>query len=349
MIATGVAHFSGIITSTLIASAAVAPFGIYHFHNTQLLAMLANLVALPLCDIYVMPLALAVLIALPFGLEYWPLLAMGWGIDGMTYIARAVAALPGSVVRIPSIPTASFLLMVCGGLWVLLWSRRWRLLGFLPIVAGLLWTPSRARPDMIVSRDGTTVAVRGADGRLSAVAVRGGMFELARWLEYDGDSRPAKDVAASQGFVCDALGCVTRSGGHEIAILAGAAALRDHCATASVIVLRFLAPRGCDSARPAGDTKPTMIAIDPAASRAGNGHVLYFGAGGIAVHTVESARGLRPWTRASLLADTALRRQDADLDSGRPPPETNVPFATTPPDGDTEPDDDGPRRRGAFE
>ena len=33
----------GIVTSTLIASLAVAPFGIYHFHNTQQFAILANL------------------------------------------------------------------------------------------------------------------------------------------------------------------------------------------------------------------------------------------------------------------------------------------------------------------
>ena len=35
--------FGGIVTSTLVASLAVAPFGIYHFHNTQQFAILANL------------------------------------------------------------------------------------------------------------------------------------------------------------------------------------------------------------------------------------------------------------------------------------------------------------------
>lgn len=308
--------------------------------------MIANLVALPLCDIYVMPLALAVLIALPLGLEHWPLVAMGWGIEGMTYVAQVVAALPGSVVRIPSIPPASFLLMVVGGLWVLLWSRRWRLLGFLPIAAGLLWTPIRAHPDMIISRDGTTVAVRGADGRLSAVAVRGGMFELARWLEYDGDSRPAKDVAVAKGFTCDALGCVTHAGGHEIAILAGAAALRDHCASAAVMVVRFLLAGGCGGNVERRTPQP-LITIDPLASRNGNGHVLYFKPDGIDVRTVEDARGVRPWTRAALVADATRRHRDADLDSGVVPRETEVPFATTPPDGAAA-DDDAGGRRGAF-
>ncbi len=317
VIATGFSHFSGILTSTLIASAAVAPFGIYHFHNTQLLAMIANLVALPLCDLYVMPLALAVLIALPFGLESWPLQAMGWGIDGMTWVAQWVAALPGSVVRIPAIPILSFQLMVAGGLWLLLWSRSWRGLGFLPIAAGLLIAPNLIRPDVLVSRDGTTLAVRRDDGRLSAVAVRGGLFELARWLEYDGDSRSAKDVAASDGFSCDPLGCAIRTQGREIAILASAAALRDHCATAAVIVVRFLAGRACD-----GSPQQPLI-IDPAAVRASDGHQLTFTTHGINIRTVAASRGTRPWTRAGVLAD-------ALGEPARPPRETNVPFATTP-------------------
>ena len=347
-IASGVSHLTGSITSTVIASVAVAPFGIYHFHNTQLMAMLANLVALPLCDLYVMPLALATLIALPFGLEQWPLMAAGWGIDGMTYIARVVAALPVSVVRIPAIPAVSFLLMIVGGLWVLLWSRPWRLLGLLPIALGLFWSPGRSQPGMIVSRDGTTVAVRGADGRLSAVAVRGGLFELARWLEADGDPRKAQDVAAAKGFSCDALGCVTRSGAREIAILSSAAALRDHCGTASVIVLRFLAPRGCQGSARQPEPSRAMIVIDPAASRAQNGYVLFFYPGYVEVQTVEAARGNRPWTRASLLADATRRRQDADLDSGRLPRETDVPFASGPTDAPADIDDEGRPARGAF-
>ena len=347
-ISAGISQLTGSITSTVIASVAVAPFGIYHFHNTQLMAMLANLVALPLCDLYVMPLALATLIALPFGLEQWPLMAAGWGIDGMTYIARVVAALPVSVVRIPSIPTVSFLLMIVGGLWVLLWSRPWRLLGLLPIALGLFWSPGKQKPDMIVSRDGTTVAVRGVDGRLSAVAVRGGLFELSRWLEADGDPRRAQDVATAKGFSCDALGCVVRSGAHEVAILSSAAALRDHCSTAAVIVMRFLAPRGCGGRETAPIRRPAVITIDPATSRAYNGHILYFHPDRVEVQTVEAARGNRPWTRASLLADAALRRQEADLDSGRPPRETDVPFASAPIDPPIEADDDARPTRGAF-
>jgi competence protein ComEC len=112
--------FGGIVASTLIASLAVAPFGIYHFHNTQLFAILANLVAIPICNIIVMPAALATLVAMPVGLEAAPLWVMGWGIEAMVWCAAWVAGLPGAVGRVPAIPTFAFVLMIVGGLWCVL-------------------------------------------------------------------------------------------------------------------------------------------------------------------------------------------------------------------------------------
>jgi predicted membrane metal-binding protein len=45
---------SGIVLSTLIASVAVAPFAAYYFHKSQQYSVLANLVAIPICDLLVM-------------------------------------------------------------------------------------------------------------------------------------------------------------------------------------------------------------------------------------------------------------------------------------------------------
>ena len=103
-----VLFFGGIVTSTLVAGLAVAPFGIYHFHNTQQFAILANLAAIPICNLLVMPAALASLLAMPLGLEAAPLWAMGLGIEAMVWCAQAVAALPGAVGRVPAMPTYAF-------------------------------------------------------------------------------------------------------------------------------------------------------------------------------------------------------------------------------------------------
>jgi competence protein ComEC len=282
---TALLFLGGIVLSTLVASLAVAPFGIYHFHNTQQFAILANLLAIPICNLVVMPAALAALVAMPFGLEAAPLWAMGLGIEAMVWCAETVAALPGAVGRMPAIPTYAFVLMVAGGLWCALWGTRWRLLGIAPIVAGLVLAPTGRRPDVLVGRDAGLVAVRAADGRLSALAGRGSSFELARWLEHDGDSRPPAEAAKAQAFRCDAHGCTARVKGALVAVANSPAALRDDCAAAAILVLKFARPRGCSAG----------VTIDVEDVRRRGAHGLTVEPTGVRVETVAGNRGDRPW------------------------------------------------------
>ena len=282
--------FGGIVASTLIASLAVAPFGIYHFHNTQQFAFLANLVAIPICNIIVMPAALATLVAMPVGLEAAPLWVMGWGIEAMVWCAGWVAGLPGAVGRVPAIPTFAFVLMIVGGLWCALWSTRWRLLGVVPIVAGLVLAPAGRKPDVLVGRGAGLVAVRTDAGQLSALAGRGSNFELARWLEHDGDSRLQAEAAKASAFRCDAHGCTARVKGMLLAVANSPVALRDDCAAASILVLKFARPKGCKAAGP-------LIDADDIAAK--GAHALYIGGGQVRIETVADTRGDRPWAPVS--------------------------------------------------
>jgi competence protein ComEC len=283
--------FGGIVLSTLVASLAVAPFAAYHFHKSQQYAVLANLIAIPICNVLVMPAALATLIALPLGLEWAPLQIMGWGIEGMMWCAQAVAALPGAVAAIPAIPTAAFALMLCGGLWTALWRTRWRLIGLCPIVLGLAVAPLRAAPDVLVGRDGTLVAVQSGKEGLSALAAKGGMFELARWLEHDGDGRSAESVAEARAFRCDGTGCAAIVKGRTIAVVRHAAALRDDCGRAAVIVLALPSTRSC------ADEGPIVIAQEQL--KAKGTHALYFKDSAIEIETAADGRGQRPWVAAT--------------------------------------------------
>jgi competence protein ComEC len=290
VVARGVAFITEIFLSTIIASLAVAPFAIYHFHNTQQLALIGNAIAIPICNLIVMPAALATLVAMPFGFEAGPLFVMGYGIDVMSAIARWVAGLPGAVMKVPSIPTMSFVLVVVGGLWLTLWSRAWRLLGLAPIAAGLVLAPGQPRPDVLVGRDGTTVAVRDRSGQLSALMSRGSSFELARWLEADGDRRTAKEAAGATAFRCDSIGCISDSGGHRIVISANAAAQRDDCGTAGVVILKYQRTKHCDGAK-------ASVVIDPAALAGDGVHAIYLTGAATRVETVRAQRGDRPWSR----------------------------------------------------
>ncbi len=191
--------FGGIAVSTFVAGLAVAPFAAYHFHTSQQFAVVANLIAIPICNLVVMPAALLTLVLMPLGLEAPALWLMGQGIEAMTWCARFAANLPGAVGRIAAIPHSAFLLMVAGGLWLCLWSTRWRLLGLGAIALGAAFSTSPKMPDVLAGRDGALMAVRGADGLLSAAGGRKSDFELKRWLEHDGDARPAGGCRRGKG------------------------------------------------------------------------------------------------------------------------------------------------------
>ena len=72
----GWALVAGAAATTLVAGTAIAPFAVYHFHRMTHYGLVANLIAAPLVGLLIMPMALLSLIAMPFGLEAWPLQAL---------------------------------------------------------------------------------------------------------------------------------------------------------------------------------------------------------------------------------------------------------------------------------
>lgn len=280
--------FGGIVLTTLIASAAVAPFGAYHFHTSQQYAVLANLIALPICNIVVMPAALVALVAMPLGLESWPLIVMGWGIDVTVWVAYRVAELPGAVVNVPAIPSYAFLLMVAGGLWLMLWRTRWRIGGLVLAAIGVALAPTLRTPDMLVGRDGAIVAVRDKDGALSALGGQRAGFELERWVEHDGWKSDLEQAVKGEAFRCDGVGCTASYAGLGIAVARHPAAFADDCRRAEILVSPLVSPRSC--------TQPKAV-IDFFAARRHGAHAVYIGRDGtIEIETVADARGERPWS-----------------------------------------------------
>ncbi len=282
--------FVGIVVSTLVASAAIAPFAAFHFHKSQQYAVIANLVAMPICNLVVMPAALATLILMPLGLEAVALWVMGAGIDAMLWTARRVAGLPGAVLHIPAMPLSAFLAMVAGGLWLALWQTRWRLFGLALIAGGIALAPASRLPDLLIGRDGALVAVREDDGRLAALGPARDTYELSRWLESDGDAHDA----AHQGrhVRCDRIGCRARVKGLTVAVAQRPAAFADDCRHASIVVSPIVSPRSC--------AKPKVV-VDFFAARREGTHAIYIADDGtLDIETVAGRRGQRPWsTRVS--------------------------------------------------
>jgi competence protein ComEC len=103
-----------------------------------------------------------------------------------------------------------------------------------------------ARPDVMVSAGGDVIAVRGADGRLSAVKFGSDTLSVREWLAADGDARLPTDRAVASGFACDPDGCVARlPDGAVVALSRAAAAFADDCTRAALIVTLRVVPADC--------------------------------------------------------------------------------------------------------
>ena len=162
------------LLASLVAGLATTPYAAFHFHRLAPYGVLANLLAMPIVSVWVMPAGLLALIAMPFGFDglLWRL--MGEGIDWMIAVALWVASLPGAVGRMRGLrrrPAAARHRRA--GRAVPAAERRCAGAAAALIVAGVrLWRSRAPLPDVLVAADGQAVAVRGADGRLAIHAHR---------------------------------------------------------------------------------------------------------------------------------------------------------------------------------
>ena len=235
-----------------------------------------------------MPMALLSLLAMPFGLEAWPLSAMGLGIELMVATGKAVAAWAGAVSILPQISGAALILIVLGGVWFCLWQTRLRALGLLIAAAGLALAPQGNRPDILIEREGATAALRSENGNLIFPPATAASYSTENWLLADGDARNVTAASDEGAFRCDSLGCVGTVKGKIVALIRDPGALEEDCRLAHIVVAPFSVGKKCRAAR---------VIVDRKMLRAHGAHALYIEGLSIRTETVAAARGNRPWTR----------------------------------------------------
>lgn len=282
-------YIGGIAFTSLVAGTATAPFSGFHFGRYATYGLAANVLAMPVVGLIVMPCGIVAMLLMPFGLEAWPLQAMAAGIDAMLGVAHWVAAWPGAVQATPAWPVSALALTVFGGLWLAIWRTRWRLAGLAPVLLGLAISTVARGPDVLIEESGRNVAVRGEDGfyTLAAATPR---FDTGFWLERDGDSRPPPD-ALNPDCTENACAWTVRRNAriYRVVWLKEASAASRHCANADVIVASAWLPE-C--------TGPALV-IDGSALRRAGAYALTLSETGIAVETVGASRGRRLWNRLS--------------------------------------------------
>jgi len=279
-------HIAGLSLASVVATLATAPFTVFHFNRLPLYGLLANLTAIPVAELWVMPWGMLALLLMPLGLDGWALAPMGWGIEAILAIARWTAALPGAVIMLPEMSLAALIAMVLGGLWLCIWQGRIRWLGIAGVALGLVVASASRPPDFLISSDGKLIGARGEDGDLALSRRRAG-FVPDTWLRRQGQESGA-DWA--QLWRCGASGCSRAYGAIEVALVRTPAERRIACSREGIVVVATIPARYCSAPR---------LVIDVIDLRADGTHALRFEGDRVEVQTVRGTRGVRPWVAAA--------------------------------------------------
>ncbi len=278
--------------TTLVAGAATAPFAIYHFNRFADYGLIANLLAVPLTALWIMPWAIAAMALMPFGLESLALAPMGAGIDLMVHIATTVAGWSGAVTLVPAMPTAGLAAVALGGAWLVIWRGRARLIGPAIVAAGLLPLAFATPPDILIEGTGKLTAIRTDSGRLLVSSARTARFERGIWSRQlaiaDAPAVwPARGRAADAPLDCDISGCLLRLGGKLVALPRTEAALIEDCWRADAVI----------ASEPIRGRCPAGVVIDRFDLWREGGHAVWLRERRIRVETVNGRRGHRPWVQ----------------------------------------------------
>ncbi len=228
-----------VVFTSLLAGFATAPIAAAHFNRVAGYGLIANVLAVPVMGVAVMPAAVLAGVLAPLGLEGPALWVMGKGTAWILGVAGTVAGWDGAVRAVPTPAPFVLPIMALGALWVILWQGYGRFAGLVPVVVAFaLWGMSE-RPAILISSDGKLVGVETADGRALSAA-KGAGFIAKQWLENDGDLADQQIAATRTGFDGPPEQRQFLSGGWRIVQIKGKAAegqLAEACKIADLVVM----------------------------------------------------------------------------------------------------------------
>ncbi len=329
LVRTGMQFGIGLSMTSVIAGLATALFTAWHFQQVAPLGLVANLTAMPVVSVIIMPFAVFACLLMPFGLDALPLQIMGMGIAAMNAIAMWLAerSFLDSTGAIP----LSGVLFLTAGLAILTMAGsvlRWAAAP-IGIAGAFLLVIVPAVPDVLVSEDARLVAVRLDNGAVVVNRARPRAFTMENWLrafgagEHSGpaEGRPESSQAQNNSFQCEEGVCrVVHQSGAHILHVPGAAEAARFCTLAGLIVIDdATAENPCGAAGPVVLTKRDLARLGSAELFLG------YGDNGLSIEVRHAiAEPYRPWHEHRAFSREARgmapyvrpeRRQEQDADT----------------------------------
>jgi competence protein ComEC len=309
----------GLVTTTLVASVATAPFAAYHFQNLNPYGLIGNALALPLVSLVVMPAAVLGVLAYPFGLDGPVWQVMGLAVAKVLEVSAWVGAFSGSTVIVPALGIAALAFLSLGLLVLTIPASALRWLALVPAGIGLAFVATPDRYDVYVDREGAGAAIRNIRGELTLVGKPSG-FVAEQWLRADGDARNADDKTLRQAARCDRLGCVVEAGAQRaVAFVQEFSAFEEDCRRAAIVISKLEAPLSCGAA----------LVIDRASLSERGAVVVQLGTDAAEMRSVKKGREAHVWSGVKGAGTDGADAQKATAQESprpaRPVPEQDLP------------------------
>jgi competence protein ComEC len=287
------------VSISVVAGFATAPFSIQYFNRLPLYGPAANLSADFLAGMVMMP-ALAVgaaLEAVGAGPVFTspPLFIAGWGAKAIVSLAYLFGPGLGGALDLPSAPFPALAVSIFGVLLACLWRGRLRVIGLLLAMAVTLW-PRPPAPVAWIASDGDDAAVV-ANGQVVALKPGKRAYAIQLWSQAHLRALPADPTVAQRAlFDCNRSGCAPKAGAEPRLATwwslkpPPADRLAALCANADIFVTRApVVGRSCAA--------PTILGPD--AFAAGGAADIYRDGRGWRIAWAQPLRGRRPWTGPS--------------------------------------------------
>jgi competence protein ComEC len=291
-------HVAMLALTSLLAGTASAPYAAYHFGHVQIYFVLANIAAVPLTALWVMPAGMIALALMPLGLERLALVPMGWGVQAILWIGRTVSALPAATWPVPHMPLWGLLVLSFGLAWLGLWRTRVRLAGVPLLLLGLLSPALATPPDILVSADARLIALRTPGGMVVQAMAGGDGFTLDAWRQYWAAGPPSVFAADARPEVaCESRSCLLRPRADAAAAVLVRTGGPVECGAAGVLI----------SAEPVRAPCAGMALVDRFTVWRGGAQAIWLRAEGAVVLSDRAVRGERPWVPAEPVAHPRAR------------------------------------------
>jgi len=295
-------YFFAVTITTVIASIATAPFALYHFGQVSFIGSVANLVAVPLLTFIIMPFALLSIIFMPFGLSYFPVIIMGWGIEEMLKIAHWAASLPNAVLLAPSWSFISFVIVILSALFVILWKGMGKIIILPFIIFALFISQTNIMPSILVSASHKLFLFKDDNEQIYVSTRMNDRFVLKNWerlygvpekstfvLPYKGEDKTINNnITSVENDNCGEQGCRLTINGYKVSFSRQSYISDQECLWADILITTDpIKKKSCDA----------QYIIDKFDTWKYGAHAIWLKPNKVIIKNVAQSSANRPWSK----------------------------------------------------